>query len=176
MPNLAYTIGHSNRTTAEFEALLGAVRVQMVVDVRAFPRSRANPQFNIDALPASLGELGIGYEHISALGGRRHHASDAPASPNTFWSNPSFRAYADYTATEAFHIGLDRLLELIGLQNCAIMCSESLWWRCHRRIISDYLLVRGIEVVHIMGPHKLSPATLTTSARPLGSGAVVYPA
>jgi len=161
---------------AEFEVLLTEVDIQMVVDVRAFPRSRANPQFNIEVLPASLASSGIGYQHISELGGRRHRSRTAPPSVNTFWSNQSFRNYADYAATEAFHVGMSQLLELIGLHRCAIMCSESLWWRCHRRIISDYLLVRAIEVLHIMGPHTLSPATLTVNARQLANGTLLYPA
>lgn len=173
---VTYTIGHSNRTLAEFKELLGEFAVQMVVDVRAFPRSRSNPQFNIDSLPASLAECGIGYQHIAELGGRRHRAAGAAPSPNTFWTNQSFRNYADYATTEAFHLGMIRLLGLIGLHRCAVMCSESLWWRCHRRIISDYLLVRGIEVLHIMGPHKMSAAELTAHARPLADGTLLYPA
>jgi uncharacterized protein (DUF488 family) len=173
---LAYTVGHSNRTLLQFKELLGEFEIQMVADVRAFPRSRSNPQFNVDVLPASLAESGIGYQHIAELGGRRHRAAGAPPSPNTFWTNQSFRNYADYATTEGFHVGMTRLLELIGLHRCAIMCSESLWWRCHRRIISDYLLVRGIEVLHIMGPHQLSNAELTASARPLADGKLLYPA
>lgn len=150
--------------------------IQMVADVRAFPRSRTNPQFNIDTLPASLAECGIGYQHIPELGGRRHRARTAPPSPNTFWSNQSFRNYADYATNEAFHIGMTKLVDLIAHYRCAIMCSESLWWRCHRRIISDYLLVQGIDVLHVMGPHQLSPATLTVSAKAVADGTLVYPA
>lgn len=175
MTSLAYTVGHSNRTLAEFRELLDEFEIQMVVDVRAFPRSRSNPQFNVDVLPGSLAESGIRYQHAAELGGRRHRAATAPPSPNTFWTNQSFRNYADYATSEAFHVGMIALLELIGLQRCAIMCSESLWWRCHRRIISDYLLVRGIAVLHIMGPHKLSTAELTVSARPQTDGTLLYP-
>lgn len=173
---IAYTVGHSNHTLAGFKELLAEFGIQMVVDVRAYPRSRSNPQFNVDQLPASLAESGIGYQHVAELGGRRHRAAAAPPSPNTFWTNQSFRNYADYAASEAFHVGLIGLLGLIGSHRCAIMCSETLWWRCHRRIISDYLLVRGIEVLHIMGPHKLSTAELTASARPLADGTLLYPA
>jgi uncharacterized protein (DUF488 family) len=172
----AYTVGHSNRPLAEFKEVLDEFEIQMVVDVRAFPRSRSNPQFNVDVLPASLAESGIGYQHIAQLGGRRHRAAAALPSPNTYWTNQSFRNYADYGTSEAFHVGMSALLELISLRRCAIMCSESLWWRCHRRIISDYLLVRGIEVLHIMGPHKLSAAELTVNARPQTDGTLVYPA
>ena len=176
MTTQAYTVGHSNRTLTEFTGMLREFDVQMVADVRAFPRSRTNPQFNIDTLPASLAECGIGYQHIPELGGRRHRARTAPPSPNTFWSNQSFRNYADYATSEAFHIGMSRLVALLSRYRCAIMCSESLWWRCHRRIISDYLLVQGTDVLHIMGPHQLSPATLTVSAQAVADGTLVYPA
>ncbi len=169
-----YTIGHSTRTIADFGALLNEAGIQLVADVRAIPRSRTNPQFNSDVLPASLADFGIGYRHIPELGGRRHRPRGAPPSPNTFWRNESFRNYADYAATATFNVGFTRLRELTDLQRCAIMCSEALWWRCHRRIISDYLLARGIQVLHIMGPHKIEPATLTPAAHPLGDGTLVY--
>jgi uncharacterized protein (DUF488 family) len=169
-----YTIGHSTRTIADLGALLEEPGIQLVVDVRAIPRSRTNPQFNLDVLPGSLTDLGIGYQHIPELGGRRHRSRDAPPSPNTFWENESFRNYADYAATDTFNVGFMRLRELADLQRCAIMCSEAVWWRCHRRIISDYLLAQGIPVLHIMGPHKLEPATLTPSAHRLRDGTLVY--
>ena len=169
-----YTIGHSTRSIAEFAALLGESGIERVVDVRAIPRSRTNPQFNRDALPASLAPLGVGYEHIAELGGRRSRSRGAPPSSNTFWRNTSFRNYADYAATEAFRSGLDRLRELSGEQRSAIMCSETLWWRCHRRIISDYLLAEGIPVLHIMAAHKVEPATLTPNAHRLEDGTLVY--
>jgi uncharacterized protein (DUF488 family) len=138
------------------------------------PRSRTNPQFNSGALAASLAELGVGYEHIAELGGRRHRSRDAPPSPNTFWRNASFRNYADYAATDGFNIGFTRLHQLASVQRCAIMCSEAVWWRCHRRIISDYLLAQGMCVLHIMGPHKTAPAALTPSAHRLSNGTLVY--
>ena len=169
-----YTIGHSTRTIADFGALLKEPGIQLVVDVRAIPRSRTNPQFNLEALPGSLADFGIGYQHIPELGGRRHRSRDAPPSPNTFWQNESFRNYADYAATDAFNVGFMRLRELADVQRCAIMCSEAVWWRCHRRIISDYLLAQGIAVLHIMGPHKIEPATLTPSAHRLTDGSLVY--
>lgn len=169
-----YTIGHSTRTIAEFGALLAESGIELVVDVRAIPRSRTNPQFNRDALPASLAALGIGYDHISELGGRRRRVRDAPPSPNTFWQNASFRNYADYAATDAFKTGITRLRELSGKQRSAIMCSETLWWRCHRRIISDYLLADGMPVLHIMGPHKVEAARLTPNAQRLPDGTLVY--
>jgi len=171
-----YTIGHSTRPIGEFGALLRERAVQVVADVRSIPRSRANPQFNIETLPAALAEYGVDYQHIPELGGRRHRRRDAPPSPNTFWRNESFRNYADYTATDAFKTGITRLEELVRLHCCAIMCSETLWWRCHRRIISDYLLEQGIQVLHIMGPHKVEPASLTPNARRLSDGTLIYPA
>ena len=169
-----YTIGHSTRSIAEFAALLGESGIERVVDVRAIPRSRTNPQFNRDALPASLAPLGVGYEHIAELGGRRSRSRGAPPSSNTFWRNTSFRNYADYAGTEAFRSGFDRLRELSGERRSAIMCSETLWWRCHRRIISDYLLAEGIPVLHIMAAHKVEPATLTPNAHRLEDGTLVY--
>jgi uncharacterized protein (DUF488 family) len=169
-----YTIGHSTRAIPEFGALLGESSIQVVADVRAIPRSRTNPQFNLDALPGSLREFGIAYQHLPELGGRRHHLRGAPPSPNTFWRNESFRNYADYAATDAFKVGLVRLRDLAGGQRCAIMCSEAVWWRCHRRIISDYLLTEGVPVMHIMGPGKIDAATLTPNAHKLSNGTLVY--
>jgi uncharacterized protein (DUF488 family) len=169
-----YTIGHSTRTIPEFGALLGESGIQMVADVRAIPRSRTNPQFNLDVLPVSLEEFGIGYQHFPELGGRRHYLRGAPPSPNTFWRNDSFRNYADYAATGAFEAGFTRLRDLADRARCAIMCSEAVWWRCHRRIISDYLIAQGIPVMHIMGPGKTEPATLTPNAHQLSNGALVY--
>lgn len=171
-----YTIGHSTRTIAEFGALLAEHAVELVADVRSFPRSRTNPQFNLEVLPLSLAELGIGYQHIAELGGRRHRPRDAPPSLNTFWRTESFRNYADYAATEPFRLGMARLKELAQLRRCAIMCAEALWWRCHRRIISDYLLAEGIAVRHIMAAHDTEPATLTSNAQRLNDGTLVYPA
>ena len=169
-----YTIGHSTRSTEEFTALLKGSAIDMVVDVRAIPRSRTNPQFNSETLATSLATVGIGYEHIPELGGRRRRPPGAPPSPNSFWRNDSFRNYADYAATEAFHTGLNRLSHLARSQRCAIMCSETLWWRCHRRIISDYLLADGSAVLHILGSHKIEPANLTPNAHRLSNGALVY--
>jgi uncharacterized protein (DUF488 family) len=169
-----YTIGHSTRTIPEFGALLGESAIQVVADVRAIPRSRTNPQFNLDVLPGSLEEFGIGYQHFPELGGRRHHPRGAPPSPNTFWRNDSFRNYADYAATDAFNVGFARLRDLATGRRCVIMCSEAVWWRCHRRIISDYLLAVGIPVLHILGPGKIDAATLTPNAQQLGNGTLIY--
>ena len=171
-----FTIGHSTRTIAEFEALLQQVAVDLVIDVRSIPRSRTNPQFNADALPGALVDVGIAYHHLPALGGLRHRKKGAPPSPNTLWRVAAFRNYADYAATDAFRMGLDELHLLARDHCCAIMCAEAVWWRCHRRIITDYLLAEGMPVAHIMGRNKIDPAKLTPGARALPGGMLVYAA
>lgn len=168
-----YTIGHSTRSVSDLIALLQTAGVKLLADVRAIPRSRTNPQFNIDALPPELAANGIGYEHFPELGGRRGRA--LADSPNDFWDNASFRNYADYAGTEAFRTGLERLRDL-GQQQCAaIMCAEAVWWRCHRRIIADYLISAGETVFHILGPGKTEPAKLTPAARKTPDGTLTYP-
>lgn len=159
----------------DFVALLPQVEVDLVVDVRSIPRSRTNPQFNFDMLPAVLTAEGIGYRHLGRLGGLRHRPKGAPPSANTFWRVTSFRNYADYAETDAFRTGLDELLALARHHRCAIMCAEAVWWRCHRRIIADHLLVRGIAVAHVMGPNRVAPATLTVGAEVLADGTLCYP-
>jgi uncharacterized protein (DUF488 family) len=175
MPTI-FTIGHSTRTIGEFVALLRQVDVDLVVDVRSIPRSRTNPQFNADALPEALAEAGIAYRHLPALGGLRHRTKGAGPSPNTLWRVAAFRNYADYAGTDAFRTGLDELRALARDHCCAIMCAEAVWWRCHRRIIADYLLVGGVSVAHIVGHHKIDPAKVTPGVRSLPSGALVYSA
>ncbi len=170
-----FTIGHSTRTIAEFVALLKQVDVDLLVDVRSIPRSRAMPQFNFDSLPVSLAREGIGYHPLRSLGGRRHHHKGAPPSNNTFWRVLAFRNYADYAETAEFRVGLDELLALSRENRCAIMCAEAVWWRCHRRIITDYLLLRGIPVEHIMGLGVVTPATITPGARIMLDGTLCYP-
>src|SRR5690554_1781048 len=160
-----FTIGHSTRTVEELASLLQEAGVGLVADVRTVPRSRANPQFNRDALPDALAGYQIGYEHIAELGGLRSRQRGEEPSPNGFWENASFRNYADYALTEGFRTGLDRLLALGGERRCAILCAEAVWWRCHRRIIADYLLLSGHTVRHIMGPGKIDPAKPTQGAR-----------
>jgi len=171
-----FTIGHSTRSIAEFLALLQQVGVNLLVDVRSIPRSRTNPQFNADALPDALAGAGIKYRLLAALGGLRHRKKGATPSPNTLWRVAAFRNYADYAATDAFRIGLDELRALARDNCCAIMCAEAVWWRCHRRIIADYLLANGVHVAHIMGQNKVDAATLTPGARLLPNGTLVYPA
>lgn len=169
------TIGHSTRTIAEFIVLLKQVKIDLVVDVRSIPRSRRVPQFNFELLPNFLALEGIGYQHLSALGGRRHHRKSEPPSTNKFWRVMAFRNYADYAQTDAFRVGLNELLTLTHDHRCAIMCAEAVWWRCHRRIITDYLLAQGILVEHIMGPGQVMPAVITPDAKLLPDGTLRYP-
>jgi uncharacterized protein (DUF488 family) len=171
-----FTIGHSTRTLAEFVALLRQVDVTLLVDVRSIPRSRTNPQFNADALPESLADAGIGYQQLSTLGGRRHRRKDAAQSHNEYWRVAAFRNYADYAETAPFRAGLAALRELATGDRCAVMCAEAVWWRCHRRIIADYLLSAGVRVEHIMGAGKVVPATLTPGAQVQADGTLWYPA
>jgi len=170
-----FTLGHSTRTSTELIELLSNSRVGCLVDVRSIPRSRTNPQFNSNALRESLAAASIGYLHLTALGGRRSRSGPEP-SRNTLWRVEAFRNYADYAASEAFRAGLAQLKMLAARESCAIMCAEAVWWRCHRRIIADYLLAEGVEVVHIMGPGKIEPARLTPGAQALADGTLLYAA
>ena len=170
MRNPFYTVGHSTRSIAEFIGILQSVGVTLVVDVRTVPRSRTNPQYNHDALPQSLASLQIGYQHIAALGGLRSKDRNVPPSINAFWHNVSFHSYADYA------MGVTRLREFGRAQRRTIMCAEALWWRCHRRIIADYLLTGGERVFHIIGPGNIEPAHMTDVAWLDVSGALTYPA
>lgn len=169
---IVLTVGHSTRSLAEFIALLQAHEVTCVVDVRTVPRSRHNPQFNKDTLPRSLKKAGLGYVHLPALGGLRHTLSD---SPNMGWHNASFRGYADYMQTPAFAQGLDELIRLAGESRIALMCAEAVPWRCHRSLIADALLVRGIRTEHIMSPTRRQLHTLTPFAMVRGTR-LTYPA
>jgi uncharacterized protein (DUF488 family) len=173
---VVFTIGHSTRTVAGLVALLEEAEVTLLVDVRSIPRSRAMPQFNGDTLPGALAANGIGYRHVRALGGRRHTRKGAPPSHNPYWRVAAFRSYADYAETEEFRAGLEELEALARIDRCAIMCAEAVWWRCHRRIIADYLLARGWDVEHIMGPGQIVPATRTPGSRPMRNGTIRYPA
>lgn len=176
MANPFFTIGHSTRSIAEFTDLLRAAEVQLVIDVRTIPRSRTNPQYNRDALPEMLAERQIGYEHIAELGGRRGKQRGVAASANAFWTNESFRNYADYAGSEAFHAGLARLRRLGRERRCVIMCAEAVWWRCHRRIIADYLISEGESVFHILSPGHVEKATETPAAQREPGGILSYPA
>ena len=169
-----FTIGHGTRSVGELAALLKANGISCLVDVRTVPRSRTNPQFNKDAMPASLEPLGIGYRHIATLGGLRSRASQVPPDVNGYWENQSFHNYADYAMSPAFREGLNELLALGEGRRCAIMCAETVWWRCHRRIITDYLLASGVDVFHIVSDAVPEPAKITANAVPQ-DGVLVYP-
>lgn len=171
-----FTIGHSNRSLDSFLALLRESGIVRLVDVRAIPKSRFNPQFNDDALPAGLEGVGASYEHAPALGGRRGRAPGVPPDTNGLWTNASFHNYADYALSDAFRMGLERLLNEGERERCAIMCSEAVWWRCHRRIIADHLLAREEPVVHIMAAGRTEPARLTPGAVVQADRTVIYPA
>jgi uncharacterized protein (DUF488 family) len=170
-----FTIGHSTRPIGDFIAALKAAGVDCIADVRRFPRSRRHPHFNNDALACSLAEAGIDYRHFEALGGRRGAAPAKPSS-NTLWREEPFRNYADYAETAEFGRALDALEALVATRRVAVMCAEAVWWRCHRRIVADYLLARGDAVVHIMDKGKCEPASLTPGAVARGDGTVAYPA
>jgi uncharacterized protein (DUF488 family) len=168
-----FTVGHSTRPLAEFLALLTENGVSLLADVRTVPRSRTNPQFNATSLPEALAAACIGYRHLAALGGlRKRHPG---TSPNGAWRNESFRNYADYALTPEFRAGLDALRALARTDTVAIMCAEAVWWRCHRRIIADYLLAAGEAVTHIMGPGKTEPARPTRVSVATPEGSVLYP-
>ena len=171
-----FTIGHSTRTLFEFVELLRESRIERVVDVRSMPRSRTNPQFNGPSLTEDLAARQIGYEHIAELGGLRGKQQLADPSLNGYWKVRSFHNYADYTLTEPFTAGLARLRRQGAKHRCAIMCAEALWWRCHRRIIADYLLAAGERVFHILGPSEVDPAQLTPGAVVRADKSVIYPA
>jgi len=170
-----YTIGHSTRPLDEFVELLRACEVRLVIDVRTVPRSRTNPQYNRDTLPEALARHQIGYEHIAALGGLRSHTRDMPPEVNGFWQNDSFHNYADYALSESFRDGLSHLRAVGHETTCAIMCAEAVWWRCHRRIITDYLIAAGETVFHILGRGHVDPAHMTEAAKP-GADGLAYPA
>jgi uncharacterized protein (DUF488 family) len=171
-----FTIGHSTRPIEEFIALLRESDIALLVDVRAIPGSRHNPQFGGERLSAALGAAGIAYRHMPALGGRRSSRASAVPSPNGLWRNAAFRAYADYALTAPFQASLAELLALARAQRCAVMCAEAVWWRCHRRIITDYLLAAGESVGHIMAPHEIDVAQMTPGAQRTPAGALTYPA
>jgi len=165
------TIGHSTRTLQEFIGLLQAQGVTRVVDVRTVPRSRHNPQFNKDSLPGDLKKAGLGYVHLPGLGGRRHAKLD---SLNVGWRNASFRGYADYMQTPEFEQSLEELLQLAKQHRIALMCAEAVPWRCHRSLIADALLVRGIRTEDIMSPTRRTVHTLTSFAKVRGT-TITYP-
>ncbi len=170
-PLAIFTIGHSTRSIDDFAAILLSHGVDLVVDVRTIPRSRHNPQYNSDALAAALHNHGIGYRHMPELGGLRHAKKD---SVNAGWHNASFRGFADYMQTGEFRKGLEDLVAAAGTATAAIMCAEAVPWRCHRSLIADALLVRGITVREIMSAKSVREHTLTPWAAVDGEN-VTYP-
>jgi uncharacterized protein (DUF488 family) len=159
---LIWTIGHSTRSIDELIDILRHHNIDILVDVRHFPGSRRLPHFNKAALADALAAAGIRYEHLVQLGGRRQARPD---SHNLAWRSASFRGYADYMETAPFADGVSRLLEIAEEGRTAIMCSEAVWWRCHRSLIADYLKARGHEVIHILDGKKTQPHPYTSAAR-----------
>ena len=158
-----WTVGHSTRKIDDFIALLKENGIKLLADVRMYPGSKRYPQFGREALAKSLSEAGIRYEHFLELGGRR---KAKPDSKNTTWRNEMFRGYADYIETNDFEKGIARLVDLAEKSGpTAIMCAEAVWWRCHRSLISDYLKVRGVEMLHILDHNKVEPHPFTSAAK-----------
>lgn len=168
---MIYTIGHSTRTADAFAALLRTPGIAQLADIRTVPYSRRHPQFGREALDAHLRAAGIAYRHMAALGGLR---KPQPNSVNTAWQHPGFRGYADYMQTNAFATAVDELLTFAQHGCTAVMCSESVWWRCHRRLLADALLVRGVPVLHILGAAEPKPHDLSEFAR-TDAGSLTYP-
>ncbi|OJU52810.1 MAG: DNA repair protein [Mesorhizobium sp. 61-13] len=166
------TIGHSNRSLGAFVAILREAQVKLLVDVRSFPRSRKNPVFNIECLPQELMQFQIGYRHCPALGGRRPKQLHVDENVNALWRVQSFHNYADYALGNEFAIAFAELLNLGRCRRLTLMCSEAVWWRCHRRIIADYLLANGHEVDHLMGSGQIEAAILTSGAQRTSLGKV----
>ena len=162
--NPFFTIGHSTLAIDDFVRLLQSCQVTQLVDVRTIPRSRTNPQYNLDVLGGSLEEYQIGYSHLASLGGLRGRQYNAMTSPTGFWRNRSFQNYADYSRTPEFRSGLADLIALGRESVSAVMCAEAAWWRCHRRIIADHLLACGETVFHILGSKAPARASLTSGA------------
>ena len=169
-----FTVGHSTRSLAEFVELLRRGPVELVVDVRTVPRSRRNPQYNEDVLGDELAGCKVSYLRISDLGGFRGRSPDVPPEVNAFWKNQSFHNYADYALSAQFAAALGDLLQIGSTRRCTIMCSEAVWWRCHRRIIADYLIAHDCTVFHLMGDDRIDRAQLTPSAK-MQDGKIIYP-
>jgi uncharacterized protein (DUF488 family) len=173
--NPFFTIGHSTRSIPELVELLRAAEVRLLADVRSIPRSRANPQYDAETLAATLAPFGIAYDHFAELGGRRGRRAGAAPDANAWWTHVAFRNYADYASSDEFRAGLARLRDRGHEVRSAVMCAEAVWWRCHRRIIADYLIAAGETVFHIMGNGRMDPATLTPAAHAASDGALTYP-
>jgi uncharacterized protein (DUF488 family) len=168
------TIGHSNRSCEEFLSLLREFEIDTLVDVRRYPGSRKFPHFNRETLREFLNARSIDYIWLEALGGRRHKGK-SQHSLNMGLESPGFRNYADYMATSEFEKAVNELLSTVAASRTAIMCAEKFYWKCHRRLLSDYLLAKGVEVIHIIEPGKVSSHKLTPGAV-VTCGTVTYPA
>ncbi len=171
LKSVVFTIGHSTRPIEEFIGLLKSTGIRQLIDIRTIPKSRRNPQFSADNLAASLHAARIGYVHLKALGGLRHPCKD---SVNTVWRNASFRGYADYMQTNEFEAALDRAIALAQQEPTALMCAEAVPWRCHRSLVSDALVTRGIEVREIVNESAAHEHKLTPFARVEGTR-ITYP-
>lgn len=169
-----FTIGHSTRALDAFVAALKAAGVDAVADIRRFPYSRRYPHFNGETLAPALAAEGIAYRHFPALGGRRGKRADGKPSPHTLWREDAFRNFADYAETAEFRTAFDAVAAMARNGTPAIMCAEAVWWRCHRRIVADYLLAAGFPVAHIFDAGKCEPATLTPGAAPRPDGTILY--
>ena len=168
-----WTVGHSTHPLGAFVALLAVHEIAQIADVRTVPKSRRHPHFESGALARSLPEHGVAYAHLPRLGGWRHTQA---GSPNDAWRNPSFRGYADYAMGEEFARGLAQLRQLAAARRTAVMCSEALWWRCHRRLIADRLVVAGDSVLHIGSGGRTSAHQLTAFATVEPDGRITYSA
>jgi uncharacterized protein (DUF488 family) len=169
-----FTIGHSTRTLDAFIAALKAAGADSVADIRRFPRSRRHPHFNAETLAPALAEAGIVYHPFPMLGGRRAARADGALSPHLLWREPAFRNFADYAETAEFRAAFAALVDLARTGSPAIMCAEAVWWRCHRRIVTDYLLAAGFAVEHIFDETKREAAKLTPGADPRPDGSILY--
>lgn len=172
MNNILYTIGHSTRSFDDFTQMLSRRDITDLVDVRSFPGSRKNPQFNQEYLNVHLPRNDIAYHHMPSLGGKRRNI---PVSGlNDYWEHPSFLSYADYTLSDEFNDGIECLKSLVHEKTCAIMCAEAVWWKCHRRIITDHMLHAGYKVIHIMNMYTNNDAIINNHCVAC-DGKLVYP-
>jgi uncharacterized protein (DUF488 family) len=174
MPPSFFTIGHSTRTIEDFVDLLRVGGVRMVIDIRTVPRSRTNPQYNCDILGEALAPYQIDHARIPALGGLRSRVREVSPERNGWWENRSFHNYADHALSDDFRAGLEELVALGRERPVAMMCSEAVWWRCHRRIVADHLIARGETVLHLMHRGRAEPARMSEGAS-VANGVVTYP-
>lgn len=171
MTGTIFTIGHSTRSADEFAALLDAHGIRQIADVRTIPQSKRHPHFSRNALAAFLAAQGITYRHFPSLGGLR---KARPDSTNTAWRHPGFRGYADHMQTGEFRQGLTDFAQFASAVSTSVLCAEAVWWQCHRRLLADALVARGIEVRHILSAAEAKPHELSEFARAQGEG-VIYP-